>query len=388
MSEKKVIKQSDWIANFTLIGKPVITDYTFKLNERSEKSKWVYNAMNLGIDCSEKFGTVYCECMGGYSEENENKIFAHGKKENGSDDFESQIIVDWSDRFNDEILEEIGQLSFFVVGLERTDKGKVYYKRFLSQYDAIAYIKEHLTEDMVVNVKGSIKYNEYNGNVQVKKNVTSIVLSKVEDTSDFKAVFTQSILIDKDSASLKNIDKDKGVMFIDAKVLDYVKEIDGIEVKGQYPYRKQFEFPMDFSNQAQCKKIMDKLFKVKKGVTQINFDGEFIEGGATVQATWDDVPDEIKDLVEMGVYTKEEALTKCTANGNRERRMVLKRPSIKMVGDDDNKVPVLSIYPERYDEEDLVLDYLYQNKDEDDEPPFDEDESGSDNSMDWLNQLM
>ena len=201
-------------------------------------------------------------------------------------------------------------------------------------------------------------------------------------------MFTQSILIDKDSASLKNIDKDKGVMFIDAKVLDYLKEKDGIEVKGQYPYNKQFEFPMDFSNQAQCKKIMDKLFKVKKGVTQINFDGEFIEGGATVQATWDDVPDEIKDLVDMGVYSREEALAKCTANGNRERRMVLKRPSIKMVGDDDNKVPTLSIYPERYDEEDLVLDYLYQNKDEDDEPPFDEDESGSDNSMDWLNQLM
>ena len=387
MSEKKVIKKSDWIANFTLIGKPVINDYTFKLNEKSEKSKWVYNAMNLGIDCGNAFGTVYCECMGGYSEENENKIFAHGKKENGSDDFESQIVVDWSDRFNDDILEEIGQLSFFTVGLERTDKNKVYYKRFLSQYDAIEYIKEHLTEDMVVNVKGNLKYSEYNGNVQVRKNVTSIVLSKVEDSSDFKAVFTQSILLDKDSASLKNIDKDKGVMFVDAKVLDYLKEKDGIEVKGQYPYNKQFEFPMDFSNQAQCKKIMDKLFKIKKGITQINFDGEFIEGGAVAMATWDDVPDDIKDLVEMGVYSKEEALAKCTTNGNRERRMVLKKPSIRMVGEDDNKVPVLSIYPERYEENDLILDYLYQNKN-DDEPPFDEDEeSDSDNSMDWLNAL-
>ena len=388
MSEKKVIKKSDWTSNFTLIGKPKINDYTFKLNERSEKSKWVYNAMNLGIDCSEKYGTVYCECMGGYSEENENKIFAHGKKENGSDDFDTPIIVDWADRFNDDILEEIGQLSFFTVGLERTDKNKVYYKRFLSQYDAIEYVKEHLTEDMVVNVKGTLKYSEYNGNVQVRKNITSIVLSKVEDSSDFKAVFTQSILIDKDSASLKNIDKDKGIMFVDAKVLDYLKEKDGIEVKGQYPYNKQFEFPMDFSNQAQCKKIMDKLFKVKKGITQINFDGELIEGGSVVTATWDDVPDDIKDLVDMGVYSRDEALAKCTANGNRERRMVLKRPSIKMVGDDDNKVPVLSIYPGRYTEDDLVLDYLYQNKDNDDEPPFNtDDESDSDSSMDWLNAL-
>lgn len=388
MSDKKVIKRSDWTSNFNLIGKPKINDFSFKINERSERSKWVYNAMNLGIDCSEKYGTIYCECMGGYSEESENKIFAHAKKEDGSDDFDTPLTVDWNDRFNEEILKEVGQLSFFTVGLERTDKGKVYYKRFLSQYDMIAYVKEHLTEDMVVNVKGNIKYSEYNGNVQVRKNVTSIVLSKVEDSSDFKATFTQSILIDKDSASLKNIDKDKGVMFVDAKVLDYLKEKDGIEVKGQYPYNKQFEFPMDFSNQTQCKKIMDKLFKVKKGVTQINFDGEFIEGGSVVTATWDDVPDDIKDLVDMGVYSKEEALSKCTANGNRERRMVLKRPSIKMVGDDDNKVPVLSIYPEKYEESDLILDYLYQNKDNNDEPPFNTDEDAdSDSSMDWLNAL-
>ena len=388
MSEKKTIQRSDWTSNFVLIGKPKINEnYSFKIDERSSKSNWIYNSMNLGIDCGERHGVVFVEMLGGYSDGGENKIYAHGKKEDGSDDFATSLTIDWDDRCNDEILEEVGQLSFFTVGLERTDKGKVFYKRFLSAYDAIAYIKEHLSEDMVVNVKGNMKYSEYNGNVQVRKNVTSIVLSKVEDASDFKAVFTQSILIDKDSASLKNIDKDKGVMFIDAKVLDYLKEKDGIEVKGQYPYNKQFEFPMDFSNQAQCKKIMDKLFKVKKGITQINFDGEFIEGGSTVQATWDDVPDDIKDLVDMGVYSREEAMSKCTANGNRERRMVLKKPSIKMVGNDDNKVPVLSIYPERYDENDLVLDYLFQNKDEDDDLPFDEEESGSDSGMDWLNAL-
>lgn len=32
------------------------------------------------------------------------------------------------------------------------------------------------------------------------------------------------------------------------------------------------------------------------------------------QVTWDDVPQDIKDLVEMGLYTKEEALVKCVTN--------------------------------------------------------------------------
>ena len=390
MSEKKVITKKDWVSNFMLIGKPVINDYTFKIDERSERSNWVYNALNLGVDCGEKHGTVYAELMGGYSEENENKVFAHGKKEDGSDDFDSQIIVDWDDRFNDEVLEEIGDLSFLTVGLEKTSEGKTFYKKFLSAYDAIAYIKEHLTDDMIINVRGNLKYSTYNDNVQVRKNITSIVLSKVEDSTNFKATFTQTVLIDKDSASLKNINKDKGVMYVDTRVLDYVKEINGIEVKGQHPYSKQFEFEMDFSNEAACKKIMDKLFKVKKGITQITFEGEFIEGGAVVTATWDDIPDDIKDLVEMGVYTKEEALAKCTANGSRERRMVLKKPQIKMVGNEDAKTPVIQRFEERYTEEDLVLDYLFNDKKssvKDDEIPFDTEESDADDSMSWLDQL-
>ena len=391
MSEKKTIKKSDWVSNFALIGKPVINDYTFKIDEKSDKSNWVYNALNLGVDCGERHGTVYAELMGGYSEDGENKIFAHGKKEDGSDDFEAQITVDWEDRNNEEVLEEIGDLSFITVGLEKTSEGKTFYKKFLSAYDAIAYIKEHLTEDTVVNVKGNLKYSTYNDNVQVRKNINSIVLSKVDDASKYAARFTQTILIDKDSASLKadNIDKDKGVMYIDTRVLDYVKEVSGVEVKGQYPYNKQFEFEMDFTNEAQCKKIMDKLFKVKKGITQLTMEGEFIEGGAIVTATLDDLPDDIKDLVEMGVYTEEEACAKCTANGSRERRMVLKKPQIKLVGDD--KIPAIQRFEERYTEEDLTLDYLYDNKKsdtKDDKPPFDtEEESDADDSMSWLNDL-
>lgn len=387
MAEKKTITKKDWVSNFTLIGKPKISDeYTFKIDEKSEKSSWIYNSMNIGIDCGEKHGVVYAEMMGGYSEENENRIYAHGKKDDGSDDFDKQIIVNWDDRFNDDVLEEIGDLSFITIGLEKTDKDKTFYKKFLSAYDAIAYVKEHLTEDMVINVRGSLKYSSYNDNVQVRKNITSIALSKADDASKYKATFTQSVLIDKDSASLKNIDKDKGVMFVDTKVLDYVKEVNGIEVKGQYPYSKQFEFEMNFENEKQCKTICEKLFKVKKGVTQITFEGEFVEGGAVVTATWDDIPDDIKDLVEMGMYSKEEALAKCTANGSRERRMVLKKPMIKLVGDD--KTPVIQKFDERYKEEDLVLDYLFDKK-SDDKPPFDTDDEtdSDDNSMDWLSKL-
>lgn len=387
---KKVITKENWVSNFTLVGTPKINDYTFKIDEKSEKSNWIYNSMNLGVDCGEKHGVVYAEFMGGYSAEGQNVIYAHGKNDDGSDDFASQITVDWDDRFDDEILETIGDLSFITVGLEKTDKGKTYYKKFLSAYDAIAYIKDHLEEDMVVNVKGNLKYSTYQDKTQVRKNITSIVLSKADDASKYYAKFTQTILINKDSASLKNIDKDKGVMYVDARVLDYLKEYNGIEVKGQFPYNKQFEFPMDFSNEAQCKKVMEKVFKVKKNVTQMTFEGDLIEGGAVVTATWDDLPQDIKDLVECGVYEEEEALARCSSNGSREQRMVLKKPMVRLVGDD--KTPVLQKFEEKYTEDELVLDYLYANNDND----ADEEESDNENvtessdvggDMDWLKNL-
>ena len=80
--EKTPLTRENWISNFTLIGEAVLKnpEYTFKIDERSEKSDWVYNALNLGVDCGEKFGTVYAEMMGGYGAERQNVIYAHGKK--------------------------------------------------------------------------------------------------------------------------------------------------------------------------------------------------------------------------------------------------------------------------------------------------------------------
>ena len=379
MSEN-VIKRDNWIANFNLIGEAKINDYTFKIDERSEKSDWIYNSLNLGVDCGEKHGVVYCEMMGGFSDSGNNVIYAHGKDDDGKDDFNEKLQIDWEDRMNDDILESVGDLSFITVGLERTDKGKMFRKKFLSPYDAISYIQEYLKDGMKVNVRGTLKYSTYNDKTQVRKNITSIFLSNADSPDKYVARFNQSILLDSDSASLKpeNIDKDKSVMYIDARVLDYVKEINGHEIKGQYPFRKQFEYQMDFTKPDVCKKVMDKVFKVRKGITQYTFEGIFIEGGAMITATLDDIPDEIKELIEIGVYTEEEALTRCSTNGSREQRMVLTKPYIRNTEDGS----VLQRFDEKYTEEDLSFDFLYQD-DSDNEDFADSD----DEDMDWLNDL-
>ena len=349
-----------------LIGEAKVNeDYTYKIDEKSEKSDWVYNVLNLGVDCGEKHGIIYTEMMGGYGAERDNVVYVHGKKDDGKDDFDNRFTIDWDDRFDEKILEDIGDMCFLTVGLERDKKDKVYYKKFLSQYDAIAYIKENLTDSTVLNVKGNLKYQLYNGNVSVKKEITSIVLSKVDDSSKYFARFTQTMLLSKNS--IGKADKDKGVLPIYAKVLEYTKDYNGKEVKQFIPMSKTFEYELDLTNRALVEKVVEKVFKVKKGITEITFEGDFVEGGAVVTATEDDLPQDIKDLIDIGAYTLEEALAKCTLGGGKERRMLIRKPIIKMVGDDDNKVPQIQKFEQKYTDEDLILDFMIETEEDNDD---------------------
>lgn len=363
---KKKLTKKNWNASFMLIGEAKVNDdYTYKIDEKSDKSDWVYNVLNLGVDCGEKHGIIYTEMMGGYGAERDNVVYVHGKKDDGKDDFNNRFTIDWDDRFDEKILEDIGDMCFLTVGLERDKKDKVYYKKFLSQYDAIAYIKENLTDGTVLNVKGNLKYQLYNGNVSVKKEITSIVLSKVDDSSKYFARFTQTMLLSKNS--IGKADKDKGILPIYAKVLEYTKDYNGKEVKQFIPMSKTFEYELDLTNRALVEKVVEKVFKVKKGITEITFEGDFVEGGAVVTATEDDLPQDIKDLIDIGAYTLEEALAKCTLGGGKERRMLLRKPIIKMVGEDDNKVPQIQKFEQKYTDEDLILDFMIETEEDDDE---------------------
>jgi hypothetical protein len=390
--EKKKLEKKNWTSTFMLIGEAKINDYTYKIDEKSEKSDWIYNHLNLGVDCGEKFGTIYSEMMGGYGSERDNVVYVHGKKEDGSDDFENRFTIDWDDRFDSSVLDSIGDLCFITVGLEKDKNGKVFYKKFLTTYDAILYIKQNLEAGMVLNVKGNLKYSSYNDNTVVKKEINSVVLSKIDDASKYVAKFTQTMLLQKDS--IGKPDKDKNVIPIYAKVLDYVKEMNGVEVKGNVPFNKTFEYEIDLTNKELVQKAIDKVFKVKKGVTEITFEGDLIESGALVTVTEDDIPDDIKELIEIGAYTLEEALTKCTENTGKEKRMVLRKPVIKMVGEDGEKIPVIQKFEQKYSEEDLLLDCLIKKEepeDSEDDIPFDVNDEEvtdtDDEEEDWLKNL-
>ena len=353
-------------AQFNLIGMVKLTDKTFTSNEYD--SGWTDNKMYLGVNCG-KGNVVYVEMSGGYFTNADNVLRAYDKEEKDASGKSKQVEIAWEDRLDESLFDTISDSSFLNVGVEKDVHGKTVYKKFLSGYDAVEYLQENLQDGVVVNIKGNISYSSYNDNVSVKKEVTSIALSKVENEEDFKATFNQTILVD--SSSIGKKDNDKNVVYIDAYVVDYVgkPKVDGkkIDVRKNVSYPRTFELQINEENSAITEKLLQKFFKVQKKDAMYEFvvEGNLIEGQQLVQISADDIPDDIKELIEMGVYTEEEALTKCSAVGggnNREKRMVITKPAITYVGNGEDRKPTIQLDKDKYKVTDL---YFYNQALED-----------------------
>ena len=385
-------------ANFILIGEAKVNDYTFSMDNTYESSSWTDNKLNLGVDCGNG-NTVYAEMSGGYFPNVDSQIYVHGIKEDANgktEDFENRFSVDWEDRFDNDILETVADSCFITVGISKDDKDKIVYKKFLSGYDAVYYLSKHLENGMVVCIKGNMAYETDGEHTYIKKKITSITLSKAEP-KDYKATFTQTILLDEHSVG-KEIDKEKNTLNISAYCVDYIgkPKIDGkkIEVKKNFAIPVNFEYALDGDKDIVAKQLKT-YFKAKKNeVIELTVLGNIVEGATIVNVTLDDIPDDIKELIELNYYTEEEALKACAVgNSSREKRMIIVKPTIAINGN-DKKIPTVAINKEKYNVNDLEFfnDYLasLDTDDSDDnyetiEPTSDDDED--DDFMALLNDI-
>ena len=400
--ETQGLEKKQWTQNFLLVGKAIVNDSTYKINERAEKSDWIYNSLNLGVDCGEKHGIVYADLMGGYGAERDNKVYVHGKNEDGTDDFKNQFVVAWEDRFNEKVLDEIGRLSFLTAGLEKTESEDIFYKNILTPYDFIAYVKEYLKNGATVKVKGQLRYTLYNGNLQCRKEINYIALYDAEP-EDYKASFTQTILITKDSCDKKSIDLDRATFTIDGYILEKFKEYNGYDLTendtirgGQFvPLSKTLEYAIPAADKTKAEvkalgeKIIDTFFKIKKNtVTQITLTGNFIESGAVVEATEKDIPDDIKMMIAMGMTSLEDMLVKYAGNGNKERRMVATMPYIETIEQEDGtKLMQQKRIDEKFSEDDLMPYYMTSREEDNVEEEYLPFEEVSDDNAEWLKLL-
>ena len=401
MAKNELMPLKKGKASFTLIGKAKINDYTFDLDHEYD-SGWTSNNMNIGIDCGDG-NVVYAEMSGGYfpaKYNRDNKVYVHGVKvdDNGKnvDDYENTFTIDWDDRNDSSILETIGKGCFITVGIEKDEKGNTFYKDFLTEYDAVQYLSEHLADETVVNVKGIISYETDGEKVYIKKKINNIALSKAE-SDKFKATFVQTILLD--DGSIGKPDKEKNTIPMSVYVVDYIgkPKINGqkIEVKKNFAIPVNMEFGIG-ENAELAAKQLSKFFKAKKNeIIEMTVEGNLVEGGSIVNITTDDIPDDIKELIEMGFYSEEEALAKCAVgNTSREKRMIITKPSITYIGEGDNRKPTVSRDDKKYKPTDLQFFSSYlatldlDNSSDSDDDNADNDVSTSENDEDEFMKML
>ena len=392
--ETTLIKKG--ISNFKIVGKAIKNDYTFGIDKQSQKSDYVYSQMRLNIKT--KHGNIACQAMGGYSPSKPNTIYCFGKDENGKMDTKNRFQVAFEDRLDEDIIAKVADMNLFTAGLERDENGKITYKKFLHQADFIEYISEVLENDMVVTVRGNIEYGSYNGERQIRKNVTSIILAKEDITEeDYEATFMQTVLTTK--GFLGKPDAEKGVVPVDLYIVDYIREFEGQKivkmVNGNeretgvmFPAPQTIDFKL-YRDMDTTKKLLKAFNPSKKNmVTEIVVDGIFTKGEVleTETVSINELPDDIKFMIEIGAMTEEEAVGKMSFSGGNKlpETMLITRPSVKKTEDGGLGFNVVD---GKYTEDDLLIDNILEAnevklKKEEQEEEFDFEEEENEEEED------
>lgn len=397
--EINVIKRGQ--QNFTLIGKAKLGQYSFKIDEKSKKSSYIYSQANLTLKTKE--GEISASVMGGYNPEKDNVIYAFTK---GDKDNKGQsIVVSFEDRFDEEIIETVADMKLFKAGVSKKEDGSIEYVKFLHPYDFISHLEQHMVDGEVYIIRGELQYQEYNGELKVNKNITSVTLAKEEIANDpetHEAKFSTTILTD--SNFLGRPDKETMTVPVDAYVVDFFNEynkqeivrmVNGKEKNGlTMPVPKSFDFKI--AKDMETTKKLLKYLKPKRGaVTEIVMEGIFSKSQGELKSeelTIDDLDDDIKFMVEIGAYSLEEALGKVNfVYGEKTpEKMLLTRPAIKKVeGKDGSSTLIVNYTPDKYNEEDLMIENVlevnnakFKANEEDEEEDIFNEETTEDDDLD------
>lgn len=378
-------------SSFTLVGTVKLNYYSYSFDKKSKTSDWIYNSLNLGVNCGNG-NIVYASMMGGFNAKNESCCYAYKKDETGKIDYKSSIKVGFSERNDVHILNTIADECFIRVGLEKDLNGNIITEKFLFPYDAIKYISTHLKDGTTVRVNGNLRY-QYSPSAQgaiINKNITSIYLSTVEP-KQYQAAFIQKILIDKDSVQRYN--NEKNIIPILAYTIDYVSKIGNIPIKQQLAFPISFEIEVNKENPELTDKFVNRFFKVKnkKSIDTIVVEGRMMESVDVQNAVIRDLPPDIIALIECGQITEKDALSKYT-RGQKCKRFIIDKPYIKAQPDSEDKESFnISVVREEnaYSENDLLFaeDFLNDCTQNSNDVQGSEYHTQEDKNDDWLKSL-
>src|SRR5574344_867109 len=91
--EKEKVELKKGVSKFEFVGKLKLNNFSFKLNEKSKTTDWIYNKAQLIVNAGNG-NEVSCELMGGYGEKRKNILYVCGKKLSDKSTTEKEVFVD------------------------------------------------------------------------------------------------------------------------------------------------------------------------------------------------------------------------------------------------------------------------------------------------------
>lgn len=353
---------------FQFDGHVIISDKTFTINATNEKGDWIHNALNLGIDCGE-CGINYVNGMGGYSPIRDNVIYLQMVGEDGkflSGD-NSTKIVNWNDRldFTEEDFKTINPQNVIRVSLEKDEKGISIQKRFISMYDAIEYIKDHLKDKDPVRVSGHIEYTpSEDGQDWYVRHVLDYIGIRQEEYLHPCAYADIMVLVDENTIGKPNVEEKTIPLYFNT--LTYVRSVRGnkynqtciVPVKVLLDATR-YDLSTELGKQSFLK--MKNFFTPAKDgfVDELQIKCIYSSGVKKIEVTIDDVPTEIRKAIEAGLMFEDEVLGAMAISGNAQKELIYYTvPTInrKVVDDEGNESQTIDYIhtPSKYKNEELI----------------------------------
>lgn len=325
----------DFIGNIA-IPKPE-RFYEVKMNAGKT---WEGHRLSFGVQES-KLNTAFVEIYGGFRPNGDNKVITWSKQQGETKG--GKLEIAWADRLNPEVVDMVANFKKIIVDLETdedvkkqryelgykirdiknkdiiTDSDKENlvkleeeYKalavnrfEFISEYDAVVVLANKLEElkNYKFRVRGNIDFSEYKGKYY-KKFIANYVEIVPEDYEN-KLTAKINIFFDKDSLDETDFKEDKKA-YIHGWVQNYNRATKADGFLPQQFIINATKLDLENETHIQYYNLLADTFKVKKGHYCIPFDINVYRGAESVGISYDDLTDEQKKYVQIGLKKVED----------------------------------------------------------------------------------
>lgn len=305
--------------NFTFVGKLVKpkpdADLTKFYNEKKYDSGWVNRSCNFQMKINNQ--NLYLQAKGGkFDDDSKTKVYTFFTKEGGKHEKKQ---IPFAKRKDKKVVEKVCDWAKYVIDLSTGDTTKKY--EYISAWDFVEMINRLIIsgkyDDAIFRVTGNVNrsYSSDKGRWYSNFEPKKITLVNKKDATQY-AHSTVELFFDKNSLEEVVIDEDVNT------VAAYVQYYDSQDKEQKYaPYVLTVRKDLEAENQDLAKRKFDvvqrKFFKVDdEKVYKIGAIVEIFNGSHKVELNYDELDEETRENIELGIISEEDAIRDMSEDGN------------------------------------------------------------------------